>query len=90
MIHKPLGIGQIISLMTKHNADKLTWPHDLIACHSARHAVALLGKDLVEARIRIRALEDAIKKHKQRHASENYAACLDDNADLWEAVNDDA
>lgn len=84
-----LEIGQIIALMTKHNSDKLTWPHDLIAYYSARHAVALLGKDLVQAQMRIRALEDAIKQHKQAHASENYMGCFDDNADLWGMVGNE-
>ena len=83
-----LEIGQIIALMTKHNSDKLTWPHDLIAYYSARHAVALLGKDLVKAQMRIRALEDAIKQHKQAHAGLEYMACFDVNADLWGMVDD--
>ena len=83
-----LEIGQIIALMTKHNSDKLTWPHDLIAYYSARHAVALLGKDLVKAQMRIRALEDAIKTHKQAHAGPEYMACFDVNADLWGMVDD--
>jgi hypothetical protein len=84
-----LTMEQVQRLLDAHNCGILIWPYHGIERLSARHAVAKLGFELIAARQRIARLEGAIKAHKAKMASPNYAACLDDNADLWEMVNDD-
>jgi hypothetical protein len=84
-----LTLPQIQKLLDDHKCGVLVFPYHGIERLSARHAAAKLGFELIAARQRITRLEGAIKAHKAKMASPNYAACLDDNADLWEMVNDD-
>jgi hypothetical protein len=84
-----LSLEQIQKLLDAHHCGVLVWPYHGIERLSARHAAAKLGFELIAAKQRIARLEGAIKAHKAKMASPNYAACLDDNADLWEMVNDD-
>lgn len=83
-----LTLQQIQKLLDAHQCGVLVWPYHGIERLSARHAAAKLGFELIAAKQRIRALEDAIKTHKQAHAGPEYMACFDVNADLWGMVDD--
>jgi hypothetical protein len=83
-----LSLEQIQKLLDAHQCGVLVWPYHGIERLSARHAAAKLGFELIAAKQRIRALEEAVRKHKQAHAGPEYMACFDVNADLWGMVDD--
>lgn len=80
---------QISRLLAIHKCEALTWPHGTIAAFSPRHALALLGSQLIEALERVEALEAGIRRHKNAMANPGYMSSFDDHSDLWQMVNDD-
>lgn len=80
---------QVSRLIALHKCHLLTWPHGSIAAFSPRHALALIGSQLIEAMERVEALEAGIKRHKGAMASPAYMSSFDDHSELWQLINDD-